>query len=67
MTHHETQTIGNTPEMAQPATPLFFGPILSDEDGDAQGDLAPAKGILVSLFIGGVMWLLIIYLLSRVS
>jgi hypothetical protein len=68
MIRHESPVIGKPSEMAsQTEHPTIFVPNRSDGDRKTQEDLAPAKGVLASLFIGSVMWLLIIYVLLRVS
>ncbi len=67
MVPHESQVIGKPSERAAQMEDLtLFAPSRSDDDQKTQEDLAPAKGILASLFIGSVLWLVIIYVLSRV-
>jgi hypothetical protein len=67
MVRHESQVIGKPSQMASQTEHLTIStPSRSDEDRKTQEDLAPAKGILAGLFISGIMWLVIIYVLSRV-
>jgi hypothetical protein len=68
MVRHESQMSGKPSEMAS-QTECFerCTPNPNDAEQKTQGDLAPVKGILAGLFIGGVMWLMIIYVLARVS
>jgi hypothetical protein len=67
MVCHESPVIGQPSEMASQTEHLtIFVPSRSDGDRKTREDLAPAKGVLAGLFIGGVMWLVIIYVLLRV-
>jgi len=68
MVGHESQVIAKPSPMAPQADSRSLSvPHDSEDEPKVQEDLAPAKGILVSLFLGGVIWLIIIYVLSRVS
>jgi hypothetical protein len=68
LVRHESQVIGKPSERASQTEHItIFTPSRSDDDRQMREDLAPAQGVLAGLFIGGVMWLLIICALSCVS
>ena len=54
-------------KMESPADyPAIFETSQAEDHRRAADDLAPARGVLIGLFVGGAMWLLLIYVLATV-